>query len=327
MVVNGAAPIVSSPSLQDSSTSPVSTTPYTIQCDSATTIIDRAHVLRMQSGAAAITVPLSSGSGCVGLATRIYDDGAGTLTFSRTSPDTFSIWDGSSNLDGQTSFTLSNGQYITLSQSASGIWEVAKHSTGGGGSGTVNAGTTAGDCAVYPSATNAVSDTSIPCGNIVLANSTVGSTGIWSNGMPTRGVQTLNTGTPVNGTSYVQTLFPTKAQVVGHAVFNVTTCSSCAETGVIGIYTSTSSAAVWCGSVSITASNTTLSASATQYTLLPNTTYYILYGQSGTTAATVSTYTGGGSAAANIITQNNSTFLATAANGVCGSSCPSLLAP
>jgi hypothetical protein len=52
------------------------------------------------------------------------DDGAGTLTFTRTSPDTFSIFNGTTNTDGATSFTLSNGQFATLNQAASGIWEV-----------------------------------------------------------------------------------------------------------------------------------------------------------------------------------------------------------
>jgi hypothetical protein len=323
VVVNGAAPMISSPSLTDSSSSPVSTTPYTVQCDSATTIIDRAHVVRFQSGASAITVPLSTGTGCAGLATRLIDDGAGTLTVSRTSPDTFSIYNGSTNSDGQTSFTLSNGQYATISQAASGIWEVTITSSGSGGSGTVNAGTTTGDCAVYPSATNAVSDTNIPCGNIVLANSTVGASGLWSNGFP-RGDQGFSSGTPVNGNSYVQQLTPIIPQVVGHATFNVSTCASCAETAVIGVYTSTSSAAVWCGSASVTAPGV-YSPSATQYTLQPNTRYYILYGQSGTTAAVVSTYAASALAGSNILTQNNPTFLAIAANGVSGSSCPSTL--
>jgi hypothetical protein len=120
----GAAPIAASPSMQDSSSSPVTSSGYTLQCDSSTTIIDRAHTVRFQSGASAPVVPLSSASGCSGLVTTVMDDGAGSLVFGRTSPDTFSVYNGLTNSTGQTSFTLLNGQFATLNQAASGIWEV-----------------------------------------------------------------------------------------------------------------------------------------------------------------------------------------------------------
>jgi hypothetical protein len=125
-----APPIFASPAVLDSTSSPVSTTPYTLQCDSSTTILDRAATLRFQSGAAAVTVPLSSASGCSGLFVSVMDDGAGTLTFSPTGSDTFSVFNGSTNSDGATSFTMTNGQWATLSQSAAGIWE-ARIVTGG----------------------------------------------------------------------------------------------------------------------------------------------------------------------------------------------------
>ena len=130
LMQHGAAPIVVSAGLADSAASPVSTTPYTIQCDSATTIIDRTASLRFQSGASAITVPLSSASGCLNLVTSVMDE-TGTLTFSRTSPDTFSVYNGATAMIGATSFTLSNGQFATLSQAAAGIWEVRITSSGG----------------------------------------------------------------------------------------------------------------------------------------------------------------------------------------------------
>lgn len=121
---NGAAPTYLSPSMVDSPNSPVTTTPYLIACDSATTIIDRTRTIRFQTGASAITVPLSSASGCGGLVTTVFDDGAGTLTFTRTVGDTLTIVNGTSALDAQTSFTLSNGQYATLSQNATNLWLV-----------------------------------------------------------------------------------------------------------------------------------------------------------------------------------------------------------
>lgn len=121
---NNSAPAFVSPGLSDSANSPVTASTYTIACDTGTTIVDRAHLIRFQSGAATVTVPLSTGSGCAGLVTSALDDGAGTLTFNATSPDIFTVLNGSTNLDSQSSFTLSNGQYATISQSASGIWEI-----------------------------------------------------------------------------------------------------------------------------------------------------------------------------------------------------------
>ena len=126
-----------------STVSPVTSASYHIACDSGTAIVDRAHLIRFQSGASAPTVPLSTASGCAGLVTTVLDDGAGSLVFSRTSPDTFSVFTGSAATDGATSFTLINGQYATLTQGASGIWEVrvtasgaASGSAGGDLSGT-----------------------------------------------------------------------------------------------------------------------------------------------------------------------------------------------
>jgi hypothetical protein len=122
VATNGATPAFFSPGLTDSSASPVISTPYTIQCDSATTLIDRSHNIRFQSGASVVNVPLSTATGCTGgFYTAIFDDGAGTLTFNSTGSDTFSVFPGT---DGNTSFVLANGQTAILSQGATGIWEV-----------------------------------------------------------------------------------------------------------------------------------------------------------------------------------------------------------
>jgi hypothetical protein len=121
---NGSPPTFLSPAMIDSPNSPVVTTPYLIACDNASTIIDRTKTIRFQAGASAITIPLSSGSGCLGLVTTVFDDEAGALTFTRSSPDTLTIVNGSTALDAQTSFTLANGQYATLSQNATGLWLV-----------------------------------------------------------------------------------------------------------------------------------------------------------------------------------------------------------
>jgi uncharacterized cupin superfamily protein len=165
VAVNGAAPSFISPGLLDSTSSPVSSTPYLVQCDSATTLIDRAHVVRLQSGASAVTIPLSTATGCSGgFITELFDDGAGTVTVSASSPDTFSVFNGSSNVDGATSFTLTNGQSAVLSQGASGLWEVRIGiNTGFTGDGTIFSST--------PSPTG-VATLTTPVGGTVLNNNT-----------------------------------------------------------------------------------------------------------------------------------------------------------
>ena len=122
VIQNGSAPIASSPALVDSGSSPVVTSPYTIQCDSATSILDRSTTMRFQTGANAVTVPLSSGSGCAGMAVILMADGV-SVTFSRSGSDTFSIFNGAASSDGATSFTLTDGQFATLNLATAGIWE------------------------------------------------------------------------------------------------------------------------------------------------------------------------------------------------------------
>jgi hypothetical protein len=121
-----AATIMASPGLTDSTNSPVSTTPYALACDNSSTIVDRAHSMRFTSGAAAVTIPLSTASGCAGLLITAFNDGAGTLTFSVTSPDVVNVYDGVAATDNQTSFQLNSGQHLTLTQAASGLWEARK---------------------------------------------------------------------------------------------------------------------------------------------------------------------------------------------------------
>lgn len=133
VATNGATPAFASPGLADSANSPVSSASYTIACDTSTALVDRVHTIRFQSGASTPVVPLSSATGCgVGFVTTVIDDGAGSLVFGRTSADTFSVFNGSTNSDSQTSFTLTNGQYATLSVAAAGVWTV--RITAGGGS-------------------------------------------------------------------------------------------------------------------------------------------------------------------------------------------------
>jgi hypothetical protein len=120
----------------------VTTTPYTVQCDSGAAIIDRLTMILLQSGASVVTVPQSSASGCGSAFTfAAQDDGAGTVTFNRTGSDTFNIANGSTNTDAATSFTLTNGQFVTLSNGASTVWEVRITAGGGASLSTITAAT------------------------------------------------------------------------------------------------------------------------------------------------------------------------------------------
>jgi uncharacterized cupin superfamily protein len=122
---NGGSSAFISPGLGDGNGGAPVAASYTAQCDSSTSILDRGTTLRLQSGGTPFTVPLSTASGCGGhFYFAILDDGAGTVTVNRTSPDTFSIFNGLTNTDGATSFTLTNGQTAVLNQGATGIWEV-----------------------------------------------------------------------------------------------------------------------------------------------------------------------------------------------------------
>lgn len=134
---NGGPPIATSPSLTDSVNSPVTSAGYTLACDSGTAIIDRAHMIRFQSPASGPIIPLSTATGCTGgFVASLINESAGTLVFSRSGSDTFSVYNGTTASLAQTTFTLTNGQYATLNQGATGIWEVLVKTNSGLPSGT-----------------------------------------------------------------------------------------------------------------------------------------------------------------------------------------------
>lgn len=125
---NGAAPSFISAGIADGNGgAAVTTTPYAVACDSATTTLDRTTTIRFQSGASVINIPAHTTSGCgSNMSFVLINDGAGTLTVNRGGSDTFTVVDGATNTDGATSFTFGSGQYATANNGASGIWEVRK---------------------------------------------------------------------------------------------------------------------------------------------------------------------------------------------------------
>lgn len=172
--LNGGNSSFQSPGISDGNGgAPVATTPYTVKCDSSTTLLDRGTVIRLQSGASVVTIPLSTGTGCPHLTVRLIDDNAGTITVNRSSTDTFTVTDGVTSTDGATTFTMTSGQQATLSNgvsSSSGIWEVQLWD---GNSSQVNgAGIPASACALSTNGSKQVATlTCTGSGNVVLATS------------------------------------------------------------------------------------------------------------------------------------------------------------
>lgn len=130
---SGSAPTLSFPTIAESSNSPVSSSAYTLKCPSATTGltgVDATYLVRFTSGASAPVVPLSTGTNCTNTVFMVLDDGAGPLTFSVTSGDTFKVFGQGPNNDGATSVTIQNGQQTTFVQGFSGGWDVYVGPTG-----------------------------------------------------------------------------------------------------------------------------------------------------------------------------------------------------
>jgi hypothetical protein len=110
---NAAAPVASSPGLPGAI---VSASTYTIQCDSATTTIDRLTTkIFTNSGGTTVTVPDGGTTGCGSNFTfAIVNASTGTVTVNRTTSSTFLIVDGSTVTNSATTFNLTAGQYATL---------------------------------------------------------------------------------------------------------------------------------------------------------------------------------------------------------------------
>jgi hypothetical protein len=65
----------------------------------------------------------------------LEDVTAGPVTFNAASPDTLTVLNGSTGTTGATSFTLANGNWVSLEQSSAGVWtaRITKSSSGSGG--------------------------------------------------------------------------------------------------------------------------------------------------------------------------------------------------
>jgi len=124
---NGGAVVLSSPGIADGNAgAAVTTTPYTILCDSATTLRDRSTTIRFQAGASVINLPDHTASGCgSNMAFVLINESVSPfLTINRGGSDTLSVYGQiSPALTGQTSFSLYPNQTVSLNNGAGVIWE------------------------------------------------------------------------------------------------------------------------------------------------------------------------------------------------------------
>jgi hypothetical protein len=134
-VVNGSAPIATVQGLPlGNGNADVSSCPYTIAADSATTTLDRGTTIEFSSaGACSVTLndPSVSGMGNF-FVVKLTNIGAGTVTVNRQTTAVFTVVNGATALTAQTSFTLTTGQYATV-HGDNANWHVEKSSAGGSG--------------------------------------------------------------------------------------------------------------------------------------------------------------------------------------------------
>lgn len=112
------------------------TSTYLVQCDSATTTIDRlTTLLATYSGTATWTIPDAGSSGCGANFTFAILVATGTtVTVNRTSTSTFTTLTGSAYTSGLTTFNLTAGQYATFSSPDNTNYFVRINAGGSGGS-------------------------------------------------------------------------------------------------------------------------------------------------------------------------------------------------
>jgi hypothetical protein len=105
---------------------------YTVRCDSATATLDRATTVRFITTAPTVTVPDPTASGCgSNFPVTLIASGV-TATVNRTTTAVFNIYNGSTTSTAQTTFTLTTGQYATLTSPDNANWLVRIVSGGGG---------------------------------------------------------------------------------------------------------------------------------------------------------------------------------------------------
>jgi hypothetical protein len=131
---NGGPSIFAAPGVPG--TTNASSTPYTVQCDSSTTTLDRLKTLLFTNASGiTVTVPDAGATGCGSNFSFIVGagPGSGTVTVNRNSSSTFTVLTGTAALASQTTFNLTAGQYAAITSPDNANYLV-RITEGGGGS-------------------------------------------------------------------------------------------------------------------------------------------------------------------------------------------------
>jgi hypothetical protein len=111
----------------------ITSTPYTIQGDSGTSVLDRATTLNFRSGASSVTInDPDTGTGMGGNFVAWLTGDGQAVTLNRQTNATFSVFDGVSRTSGLTSTAVNSGEFALISNpnfgcsGAACIWDVFK---------------------------------------------------------------------------------------------------------------------------------------------------------------------------------------------------------
>jgi hypothetical protein len=152
---NGSAMAFASPGLKDgNSGAHVTTTPYVVQCDSSTALIDRNTTIVFDSGASVVTLPDHTATGCgSSMVFALINESGSTLTVNRGGSDTINLTGTVAKATAQTSFTIVDSGSATVSNGESTIWNARLVAPSSGSL----SGMTVGQVAVAGSATTITS--------------------------------------------------------------------------------------------------------------------------------------------------------------------------
>lgn len=224
VATNGAAPSWQSPGLPEGNGGADVTTTYTVQCDSGTAVLDRAHVLRLNSASTfTTTVPDPTTSGCGGNFYFGVDNvGSASETIARASTASFYLLNGGAAPTAVTSFTVDPGESVRLYSLDNANYQVVP------GGVPVTGGTMTGSLSYTPYSTTVTVGTTAISANSCTTASTVTMTGLTTamalKLTPTSDVSTVVGWSPASTGQLYFTAWPT-ANTLNYRVCNPTSSS------------------------------------------------------------------------------------------------------
>jgi hypothetical protein len=116
VAANGGPPAFASPGMVEGAAgTPVTSTPYKMQCDSSTAIIDRATFIVAGSGSSVFIAPDPSDTGCgSGFLFALINESGSTITVNRETSATMNVVNGSLISSSLTTFPMSSGAFSTF---------------------------------------------------------------------------------------------------------------------------------------------------------------------------------------------------------------------